>query len=342
MALKGNYIINRQIVAKYDPATEWNDFESPEFQRRCQRLVIQVLKEHNCGDEYLDTDPPYDKAIAKLRRCRKGSVRCLSPLCMSCMARFRRWYISHGLKAFEGDETVLFVTWVPEPDFPPTLPFTCDPLALEDMFQRRLERALKKSLCPADRERVKVWAFIEFKLERKLNCIVPHIHALISGCTADDLRPIGGAKWDSKKGKWRLPKDRVIYRPLQITKVKGDRMEIFTYTAKNYMREQRSFREHTAKRPEAPKRRRLREGAAKMLKKHKRFGFTKDGYKRYIRASRRGLKGTALQAEFYSFLAGLSVHDLVVLRRITRKHVPRNLDWIDADDQGRPGVKRKL
>jgi hypothetical protein len=95
-------------------------------------------------------------------------------------------------------------------------------------------------------------------------------------------------------------------------------------------------------RVESAKRKKMRKAIIKMFKRHRKFGFTKYGRKKFLQACRFIRSYGHPKAEMYDTLASLSVHDMVVLRRMTRKGIDRDsLNWTNTDhlETGRRGLR---
>jgi hypothetical protein len=243
------------------------------------------------------------------------------------MREFRRLFVSHGLKAMEKHEKVHFATWVPDPDFPPKIPFEFDALKFVERFQTHMKRWLPEAV----RDKVRVWGFVEIKLNPQLRVIIPHIHCIIAGCSRADVKMLAAKQWDKKSGKFKLRKNRVIHRPLQVkTLSEESRVALFSYCCKTHHKGDRGHIAPKSKKEEAEKRKKLRQEAAKTFRKHAKFSFTKRAYQEFAIA-RPKIEAALLQAELYRMLASLNAHDMVVLRRITRKHVSRSFDWRNWD-----------
>lgn len=237
--------------------------------------------------------------------------------------------------AMEMYDDVYFVTWVPEPKFPPTFDF--DPLKFVAKFQRRIDRRMKN--VAAD---LVVWGYVELKVDPKLQCLVPHIHCFMANCTKKDIERLVRKRWNKEQSKPRLMKNRIINRPLEVSPVPRDeRVEVFSYCCKLYHRGKRDYPTVKPKGPPNEKRRRMAKAVKKLFKKHRKFGFTELGYKKFHAASTRQAKGVSADAERINTLAGLSVHDMAVFRRLTRRGVDvTTLGWSNADYLENAAVRR--
>ena len=122
-----------------------------------------------------------------------------------------------------------------------------------------------------------------------------------------------------------------IFRPVEVTTLtRKERTALFSYSCKQYSPRERVYPPYISKRPESSRKKELRKAAEKLMGKHRRFGFTKQGYGRFCVSAWRITKGSPLQAEFLNLLAGLKMQDLAVLVRITRKHINYKLDWLNS------------
>ncbi len=331
MAKPGNYIITSKIIDEYDLGNSyiWPEFETEEQCDERRAEVIRVLKSQN-------EDGSFNGAIQMLEWCRDGKQSCNSPVCPVCMREYRRLFVSHGLKAMEGHEQVHFTTWVPDPEFPPSIPFQFDAAKFVERFLTHVNRYLPDEV----RESVKVWGFVEIKMNTKLKTIIPHIHCVVAGCSRDDVKLLAAKKWDSRAGKYKLPKNRVIHRPLQVKTLDNDaRVALFSYCCKTHHKGDRGHIAPPSKRGDTQRRKQLQKEAAKTFRKHMKFKFTERAYREFSMA-RPKIEEKLLRAELYHLLAGLNAHDMAVLRRITRKHVSRQFDW-RTPDYGTPRRSRK-
>ena len=306
----------------------WPEFETAEQCSNRQGKVVSELKANNYVPDPETGKGAYDDHITMLIRCRRGEP-CNSPVCPVCTAAYRRWFVSHGLKAFESYDEILFLTWVPEPDCPQSVPFKFKGGELNNSLQMRLKRLLPPGVLP----NVIVWGMEEFKFERKFNCVIPHIHCMVVGCTKDELKLIGGKR--------KPLKDRIIFFPIVIKRQgREQRVDRFSYTCKTHHQGTRWFprkldedgKPIKPKKPENPKRKKMRE---EMKKKYIKLGgikYTKHGYQKLLVENLRNPSAGIAYAEFLALLSGLSLHDLPVLRGITRKGTFGGMDWRTRDE----------
>lgn len=342
MPRSNNYILTSEIIEKYDLANKWlwPDYESDALKRNIRTEIILTLRTHDYtrGIGY----SAYHDAMAKLKNCGAGGgdgSPCLSPICPFCMSMFRRWAVSHGLKAMEPYDDVWFVTWVPDPNCPPTYKF--DPAKFITKFQMRIKRRMANVA-----DAVVLWGYVELKVEPKLRCLTPHIHCFIANCTKADIEQLKKRKRDKKRGCWVVPKNRIVYRPLVISKMpteRSGRIRAFSYACKLYRGKDAGRAPQESDREESQKSRRMRREMAAMFKRHRKFGFTKYGYKKLLEAGFHIRNGGLPQSEMFNTLAGLSVHDMLVLRRMTRKAIDSSvLRWTNVDHlEGRARRERR-
>ena len=167
----------------------------------------------------------------------------------------------------------------------------------------------------------------------------------MAGCTKADIRLIRDTKYYADTRKTTLLRDRIIRRPLVVSKLKAeDRVEVLSYCCKPQLKGRDSRPPQISKKPESAGRTLARRNAREIFKKHHKFAFKKKAYAGLIRHAK-ARRAEVGEAGHLLFLGNLSVHDLPVLRRIKRKNLPKDLEWVNADRlkfvRRRPGTMSK-
>jgi hypothetical protein len=208
----------RRIPKEYDPKRLDPDFKHFETAKRIAREQSENLALLEKSHDYHPYDYPHDyTAVAEVLKKCTPEKPCMSAACAKCGTRYHRWFSACAMEAMDDCEELYLVTYVPEPDYPPTYPVQLWPDRLCDRFVRRLERGVG--------EDVKIVGFVEMSLSQISRCLVPHIHAIVGNATRKQLLACHPG----------VLEDGLIKRPWVVSKKpipREERIKAFTYLYK--------------------------------------------------------------------------------------------------------------